>query len=467
MTTATAERAGTNGSAIFDKLESNELVHALPLTKLKPAKDNPRRKIGDVTELARTMKTLGVLEPLVVCPTGDVFTIVCGHRRYFGAKEAGLDAVPVVVRNYTDRERREAMLVENLQREDLTPLEEAATYKGLLELGATQRELADRLGVSQPVISKRLALLDLPAKAQKELDSGGITLEDALHLTKLKDVPHRIQRALTEGKRYGSIERVVKEELREEEREKKKVAVSTQLQKDGIKIVVWPERTSWFGRKERPLRNGARSSRYSYRVHHDVVDLTVKQHAKEPCHAATIDPDGDAIYLCTDPSHHAKKGKGSKPQVNEVERRARARRREHLKTLREANAGRLEFIKKVLSKRVSQADALEQLTIEMTSADSAPETRRFLRACELLGIDPRARVNSFYEYREAIAKHFVKTGDTATVALAIALASVEGSIQEGSWHNRERIRKHFDFLETKGYETGAAERLEISGKAPR
>ena len=144
----------------------------LPVESIHPNPDQPRRSfdVPALDELAASIRQLGVLQPLLVRPTGDRFELVAGERRLRAAKSAGLTSVPVVVVE-TDREGSlERALVENLHREDLNPVEEAAAYRQLLEEGGlTQQALADRLGRSRVAITNALRLLELPVAVQKLL----------------------------------------------------------------------------------------------------------------------------------------------------------------------------------------------------------------------------------------------------------------------------------------------------------
>jgi ParB/RepB/Spo0J family partition protein len=153
----------------------------LPLAALQPAEDNPRDDPGDVEGLSASIRALGVLHPLTVTPNGDSsFTVVSGARRLAAATEAGLEEVPCLVRTLGDMERQELMLVENLQRSNLSPLEEARAFQKLLLLGHNQKSLAERLGKSPAHVCRRLRLLTLPPETQELVDRGDVPLDQAL-----------------------------------------------------------------------------------------------------------------------------------------------------------------------------------------------------------------------------------------------------------------------------------------------
>ena len=150
----------------------------LPIEKLKPNKGQPRKefKPEELAELTDSVKQHGVLQPLLVRKKGTSYEIVAGERRYQAAKAAGLTEVPVIIRDISDEDVFELALIENLQRSDLTPMEEARGYRQLIdEKGLTQEELAKTLSKSRSAITNTLRLLDLPKEVQQLLEEGKIT----------------------------------------------------------------------------------------------------------------------------------------------------------------------------------------------------------------------------------------------------------------------------------------------------
>ena len=192
------------------------MLTTLPIDSIVPAEDNLRRRVGDVRDLAASIAAVGVVEPLVVSPDGEGrYRIVAGHRRHAAALKAGLAELPCAVRTLTDAERVEIMLVENLQRSDLSPIEEAAGYFRLVEHGLTQRELATRIGRSARHVAARLALLELPRRVQDELHAGTLTVGDGQALLALRDQPEVIERIVADEWSRADIERAV---VREQQR---------------------------------------------------------------------------------------------------------------------------------------------------------------------------------------------------------------------------------------------------------
>lgn len=168
---------GRGLDALIPRGAANAVPQKLLLSELVANAQQPRTVFEDeaLEELASSIAEKGVLQPLLVRPKGKGYEIVAGERRFRAAKLAGLTEVPVVVRDLDDRETLEIALIENLQRENLNPLEEARAFQGLLELGLTQEQLAKTLGKGRSTIANGLRLLNLSRDAQKALEDGLIS----------------------------------------------------------------------------------------------------------------------------------------------------------------------------------------------------------------------------------------------------------------------------------------------------
>lgn len=143
---------------------TDENLLTVDLDKLKAREDQPRKNFDDdsLEELANSIKADGVIQPIVVRKVGDKYEIIAGERRFRASKLAGLEKVPIIVKNVSDRKARELALVENIQREDLNPIEEAISLKTLMEeYKLTQQELSDIVGKSRSYIANNLRLLNL------------------------------------------------------------------------------------------------------------------------------------------------------------------------------------------------------------------------------------------------------------------------------------------------------------------
>lgn len=169
---------------------TDEPVRELALTEIRPNSFQPRKTFDEekLAELAASIKAHGVLQPVVVRAVIGGFELVAGERRFRAAQMAGLSKIPAVVRELSDAEMMELALIENLQREDLNPLEEAVAFQRLLqEFGLTQEELARHLGKSRSHIANTIRLLNLPESVQENVSRGTITMGHARALLALED----------------------------------------------------------------------------------------------------------------------------------------------------------------------------------------------------------------------------------------------------------------------------------------
>jgi len=150
----------------------------VPLAKIRPSPFQPRKRFDDakLDELAASIRTRGVLSPVIVRQTPDGYELVAGERRVRAAERAGLDRVPAVVREMSNAEMLEVALIENLQREDLNPVEEAEVYRRLVEeFGLTQEEIASRVGKDRASVANTLRLLKLPPRIREDLIGGRLS----------------------------------------------------------------------------------------------------------------------------------------------------------------------------------------------------------------------------------------------------------------------------------------------------
>ena len=173
---------------------TDENLLTVDLDKLKAREDQPRKNFDDdsLEELANSIKADGVIQPIVVRKVGDKYEIIAGERRFRASKLAGLEKVPIVVKNVSDRKARELALVENIQREDLNPIEEAISLKTLMEeYKLTQQELSDIVGKSRSYIANNLRLLNLSDYIKEYLIRGELSPSQGRTLLSLETEEER------------------------------------------------------------------------------------------------------------------------------------------------------------------------------------------------------------------------------------------------------------------------------------
>ncbi len=162
----------------------------IPIEFIEPDPDQPRKDIGNVDELKASIAEHGVIQPIVVSPHGtEMFRIIAGERRYTAAKAFGLTSVPAIIRTVEEHRRLEVQLIENIHRKELSPIEEATTYKRLMtEFKLSQRQLAERLGKSAAAINQTVRILSLPPRILDEASQGApnLTRSVLLEIAKLE-----------------------------------------------------------------------------------------------------------------------------------------------------------------------------------------------------------------------------------------------------------------------------------------
>lgn len=196
-------------------------IISLNINDILPNRFQPRIAFDEdkLTELSESIKKYGVIQPITVRQIGNKYEIIAGERRYKASLMAGLEKIPAIIQNFSDEISSEVALIENVQREDLTAIEEAISYKKILDMGMiTQEKLADKLGISQPAIANKLRLLQLSEKVQDALMANKISERHARSLLKLKnkvkqeEMLHRIvNERLTVRKTDEEIKKILDE----------------------------------------------------------------------------------------------------------------------------------------------------------------------------------------------------------------------------------------------------------------
>ncbi len=183
-------RETSPGYTVEEKKEEPGKEYMMKLSIIEPNQGQPRKDFNEesIGELADSIKKYGVLQPLLVQKSGDHYEIVAGERRWRAAKEAGLKEVPVVIKEYTKQQAMEIALIENVQREDLNPIEEAQAYQQLMqEFELTQEEIAERVSRSRTAITNCMRLLKLDKRVQDMLIQGQLSSGHARALLALEN----------------------------------------------------------------------------------------------------------------------------------------------------------------------------------------------------------------------------------------------------------------------------------------
>ncbi len=203
---AEAKPAAENKDALKGAIHVN-------INKVEPNRSQPRKDFDEesLQELAESIKQYGVIQPLVVQNRGDYYEIIAGERRWRAAKLAGLKQVPVLVKELTEQEMMEISLIENIQRENLNPIEEASAYKSLLqEFHLTQEDVAERVSKSRSAVTNSLRLLKLDERVQEMLVDRSINMGHARALLAVEDPEQQYELAQRVVEKHLSVREVEK-----------------------------------------------------------------------------------------------------------------------------------------------------------------------------------------------------------------------------------------------------------------
>ena len=185
---------------VLEKIkEVNRGAEDISIALIDRNPNQPRKNFDEkaLKELAQSIKTNGVIQPIIVTKKGDRYIIIAGERRWRASQLAGLKTVPCIVRNYTDREICEIAIIENLQREDLNPIESARAIKQLIEtFDLTQEVVADRIGKSRPAVANTLRLLTLTPEVVNMIEAGKLSAGHARCLITVEDPKIQVELAL-------------------------------------------------------------------------------------------------------------------------------------------------------------------------------------------------------------------------------------------------------------------------------
>ncbi len=244
---------GRGLDALFDSPQATvakyegDSVRELKLTEVEPRKDQPRKHFDreQLQLLANSISQHGVIQPIIVTEgENGIYSIIAGERRWRASKLAGKTTIPAVVRSYTALAAAEVALIENLQREDLNPIEEALGYQSLMDqFGLTQEKVSEKVGKSRPAIANTLRLLSLEPEIQEMLVEGVLTSGHARALLSVEDVSLRLKMATK-----ASEENLTVREMEELARETKKTP-SKRLAKNSIYPDIEKDLKEKFGTK--------------------------------------------------------------------------------------------------------------------------------------------------------------------------------------------------------------------------
>ena len=211
--------------------DGEEVVHKIKIIEIEPNKNQPRRNFNNesIEELAESIKRYGVIQPIIVTKKDNYYEIVAGERRWRASKKAGLEEIPCIVREDTERKNKEIALIENIQREDLNPIEKARSFRQLMdEYGMTQMELSETIGISRSALANTVRLLNLDSRVMELVIQGQLTEGHARSLLCFEDPDKQYKAAfeiIEKGQNVRDIENKVKNKKNAQKRDPKYDAI--------------------------------------------------------------------------------------------------------------------------------------------------------------------------------------------------------------------------------------------------
>ena len=199
-----------------EKFDESEIIHKIKISEIEPNKNQPRRTFNSesIDELSESIKRYGVIQPIIVTKKDNFYEIVAGERRWRASKKAGLTEMPCIIREDQERQNKEISLIENIQREDLNPIEKARSFRTLMdEYGMTQLELSQTIGISRSALANTVRLLNLDPRVIDLALQGKLTEGHCRSLMGFEDGDKQYQMALQiieNGDTVREIERKVK-----------------------------------------------------------------------------------------------------------------------------------------------------------------------------------------------------------------------------------------------------------------
>lgn len=437
-------------------------LRMVDIDELREHPKNIRESLGDLDDLVASIREKGVLIPLQVTLTGIV---VCGHRRLAAARLAGVRQVPCIGMRLSEASQLEAMLIENLQRSDISALEEARGYQQLLDLGQDVDDVATRVQVRAARIRERTALLQLPNRARAALQNHEITLGAAYQLLKLRDHPDLIEQIVAaeldgefararQGSDRAEHEPVssfyrVDTELQRLHQEKAVAEARARAEKRGLTVVDEPG----YGRKKSDPQKIGNA--------YDELHIDAKVHVGKPCHAVAITRGGKLVPVCTKPSKHAKEVAEKAPATS------RRNEPEPVDDVQARDEDRFNFLRDLLAREPGALSTFLPLLVLLGRQSYDEE-----KLCELLGIETAGQRYS----TDATKKFTAWLTENGTVSdgvlhlmasrvVAASVASAFLNLQEVSYESDPVMAFIIRTLQREGYEPNAGE-LELLEKAP-
>lgn len=448
-------------------MNNNQIIY-IDVEKIFPHPHNPRKDLGDLTEITESIKISGILQNLTVVPKPDgkpdEWLAVIGHRRHAAAKKAGLEKVPCVISNMHEKEQVSTMLLENMQRSDLTVIEQAQGFQMMLDLGETTQTITEKTGFSETTVRKRLFIASLDAKKSKNAYERGASLEDYMELQKLTNEQNRnkVLEAIGTHNFDYTLRNAISEELRDR--------VAPEIIKQIEEFAKPTDKQSW------ELKGYGYHCQCSYEDYEKNGKLGIKLPKKwEPDeYLYHMSVRGIEIYKQQE-NFQAEKKMSELPPEEQEKRREKRRKYRGLKEIGETTYQlRLDFVKSFSQKTAFNIAQLEALSEFAFAAVCLGEKLDFNSYASLEGM----QVENTWQMKYFQKKEMMKSAKVpATRILLTSMYSMfrdsaentyfhgaEASAEKRGYHKKnEKLDAIYDCLCALGYEMSDEERAYKDG----
>jgi len=427
------------------------MIQNIRVNLISPHPDNPRKDLGDLTELAASIKSQGILQNLTVVSMFDTnkmhagYRVVIGHRRLAAAKLAGLTEVPCVISDMDHKTQVATMLLENLQRTDLTIWEQANGFQMMLDFGDTVEEVAARTGFSESTIRRRVKLLELdPAKFKKSVERGA-TLQDYAELDRIRDI--KLKNKVLEKIGTSDFQWELRQAIETEQKDKNRAAMIAELEQfatrvettEGLRSVTWLSVGITATKVERPADAGEK--KYYFMVNGMHYIQLLEEATQQP----QQQPQGPTY---TGPSPADETAVRRRRQLDELAKRAACLRDNFVRNFAGSKKHAVAIMElavwalwQMMFDSCDDEDFLKMLNIETTNAEEEDE-------------------DDGQVIFAAIAEAFERSPEW--VLLAAAWCSILSGKNYHNWYGEHQknaeLDKLYDILEKLGYELSAEER---------
>lgn len=418
----------------------------IPITDLHPHPDNPRKDLGDLAELSESIKVKGVMQNLTVVPRAEGgYTVIIGHRRMGASKLAGLTELPCVITEMSEQEQIGTMLLENMQRSDLTMYEQAQAFQMMLDFGESLDSIAEKTGFSKTTVRRRIKLAELDGDKLKKASSRQITLEDLDRLNKIEDVDKRNELLDIIG--TSNFEWQYKQAIQRQEEEKTCELWRTVLLEKGLTEISYNDVFSndMYRNSSRPYVNCSTVSPTEFVIDEDMQFFAFNRgtaYFRRERNAE--DEEKMAAY-----QREQAKDRERKAALEEITKRAYELRREFVESITEATAKKL-------------VDVVIEYNIQKdwSDIDNYGWSNGYNKCKFPDQLPDEHGINAIYPqiketpFRAFLLHTYIRWADNESLGY---------TDYRGEWVENKRLNFVYNFLEKLGYEVSNEERSMMAG----